>query len=247
VISLTLIVNGSFGHKCAARSPGPRRASAMSRRHGDAVPRRGRRSLARAQGKPCALEEHEYVRVEDTEARCAVARHRRNPNQRSRAAVAADAHREDEYRLDVVTARMPSSAALRGYPPIPVPSRRPPAQHRCEIAPGLTEATIKRALDGSWVAGNLRWFVNVLERAVILDRGAEPHRSGGCRKYVICADARRAGGLVEGESLESAGEATSPSGCSQAVNLDARDAGRQAWRRLIQSSHRGAYPLAQSG
>jgi NtrC-family two-component system response regulator AlgB len=158
-----------------------------------------------AQGKLLRLlEEHEYVRVGDTEARRADARVIAATHRDLRAAVAAGAFREDLfYRLDVVTLRMPSlrerrediadlAATIVGDLS---------AQHRRE-ALHLADATVAALAAYAW-PGNLRELVNVLERAVILSVGSELTPDLLPEELRSFAPARSTA-ADEGESLEAA-------------------------------------------
>jgi NtrC-family two-component system response regulator AlgB len=126
-----------------------------------------------AQGKLLRLlEEGEYVRVGDTEARRSDARVVAATHRDLRAAAAEGAFREDlYYRLDVVRVRVPSlrerkedlaDLALAIVHDLS-------AQHR------RGEVTLDprslAALDAYPWPGNVRELVNVLERALILARG----------------------------------------------------------------------------
>jgi NtrC-family two-component system response regulator AlgB len=126
-----------------------------------------------AQGKLLRLlEEHEYVRVGDTEPRSGNARVIAATHRDLRAAVSAGAFREDLfYRLNVVTVRMPSLRERREDIPALSGSiiADLSAQHRrepLELDPGAVAA-----LSAYGWPGNLRELVNVLERAVILAAG----------------------------------------------------------------------------
>ena len=130
-----------------------------------------------AQGKLLRLlEEHEYVRVGDTEPRRSDARVIAATHRDLKAAVtagAAGAFREDLfYRLNVVTIRVPSLRDRRED--IPDLSQAMiadlSAQHRRE--PLALDPAATAALSAYGWPGNLRELVNVLERAVILAGGA---------------------------------------------------------------------------
>jgi NtrC-family two-component system response regulator AlgB len=127
-----------------------------------------------AQGKLLRLlEEHEYVRVGDTEPRRSDARVIAATHSDLKAAVAAGAFREDLfYRLNVVSLRVPSLRERRED--IPELSQAMiadlSAQHRRE--PLALDPAAAAALSAYGWPGNLRELVNVLERAVILAGGA---------------------------------------------------------------------------
>jgi NtrC-family two-component system response regulator AlgB len=126
-----------------------------------------------AQGKLLRLlEEHEYVRVGDTEPRRSDARVIAATHHDLRAAVAAGTFREDLfYRLNVVTIRMPSLRERRDDVPELAAAMVADlsAQHRRQPLTIDPQATHALAAYG-W-PGNLRELVNVLERAVILAGG----------------------------------------------------------------------------
>jgi NtrC-family two-component system response regulator AlgB len=175
VISPTLIENELFGHARGAFTG----ADSVRVGHVEAA---GSGTLfldevgdlsRETQGKLLRLlEEHEYVRVGDTEPRRADARVVAATHRDLRAAVASGEFREDLfYRLNVVTIRVP-----------PLRERREDiadlalsmvadlsAQHRRE--PLRIEPTAQAALSAYDWPGNLRELVNVLERAVILAAG----------------------------------------------------------------------------
>ena len=178
VISPTLIENELFGHARGAftGAEGARVGHVEAAGTGTLfldevgdLPREAQGKLLRL------LEEHEYVRVGDTEARRADARVIAATHRDLRAAVAAGTFREDLfYRLDVVTLRMPSlrerredivDLAANILEDLSVQHRRAAALH-------LTEATTAALTAYGW-PGNLRELVNVLERAVILSTGTE--------------------------------------------------------------------------
>ncbi len=178
VISPTLVENELFGHARGAFTG----ADATRVGHVEAA---GNGTLfldevgdlpRDAQGKLLRLlEEHEYVRVGDTEPRRADARVIAATNADLRAAVAAGTFREDLfYRLNVVALRVP-----------PLRERREDIADlaRAVVADlGATHATYRRdapaidpAAEAALVAyawpGNVRELCNVLERAVILASG----------------------------------------------------------------------------
>ncbi|MFO0756381.1 MAG: sigma-54 dependent transcriptional regulator [Byssovorax sp.] len=128
-----------------------------------------------AQGKLLRLlEEHEYVRVGDTEARKSDARVIAATHRDLKAAVAAGTFREDLfYRLAVVTLRVPPLRDRREDIPDLAASivADLAAQHRrgpLRLDPKTTAALVAYR----W-PGNLRELANVLERAVILASGDE--------------------------------------------------------------------------
>jgi NtrC-family two-component system response regulator AlgB len=126
-----------------------------------------------AQGKLLRLlEEHEYVRVGDTEPRRSDARVVAATHRDLKAAVAKGEFREDlYYRLNVVTLRVPSlRERLEDIPVMALDLVNDlSTQHRRKkltLAPTTLEAMARY----SW-PGNVRELVNVLERAVILATG----------------------------------------------------------------------------
>ncbi len=127
-----------------------------------------------AQGKLLRLlEEHEYVRVGDTEPRRSDARVIAATHRDLKAAVAGGAFREDLfYRLNVVTLRVPSLRERREDIPELAEAMIAglSAQHRRE--PLALDPAATAALSAYGWPGNLRELVNVLERAVILAGGA---------------------------------------------------------------------------
>ena len=175
VVSPSLIENELFGHARGAFTG----ADAARAGHVEAA---GSGTLfldevgdlpREAQGKLLRLmEEHEYVRVGDTEPRRSHARVVAATHRDLRAAAQRGEFREDLfYRLNVVTIRMP---ALRERPEDIQDLAEAivadlSAQHRREplrIDPGA-----RAALAAYRWPGNLRELVNVLERAVILSAG----------------------------------------------------------------------------
>jgi NtrC-family two-component system response regulator AlgB len=158
-----------------------------------------------AQGKLLRLlEEHEYVRVGDTEPRRSDARVIAATHHDLKAAVAAGTFREDLfYRLNVVTIRMP------------------PLRERCEDIPELAQAILgdlsaqhrrdELTLDPAATAalaayawpGNLRELVNVLERAVIL-AGGKVITPDLLPEELRAVAPARGDGAPEDESLEAA-------------------------------------------
>ncbi len=207
VISPTLIENELFGHARGAFT------GADSARVGH-VEVAGSGTLLldevgdlprEAQGKLLRLlEEHEYVRVGDTEPRRSDARVIAATHRDLKAAVAAGTFREDLfYRLNVVTIKVPSLRERREDIAELAQSVLADlsAQHHRE--PLTLDAAATQALEAYAWPGNLRELVNVLERAVILAVGAvitpdllpEELRQGA---------PARAAGAAEDESLEAA-------------------------------------------
>ncbi len=127
-----------------------------------------------AQGKLLRLlEEHEYVRVGDTEARRSDARVVAATHRDLKAKVASGAFREDLfYRLNVVTIRVPPLRERREDIPDLAATMVADlsAQHRREPL-SLDPAATSALAEYGW-PGNLRELVNVLERAVILAAGS---------------------------------------------------------------------------
>jgi NtrC-family two-component system response regulator AlgB len=175
VVSPTLIENELFGHARGAFT------GADSARVGH-VEAAGNGTLfldevgdlpREAQGKLLRLlEEHEYVRVGDTEPRRSDARVIAATHHDLKAAVAAGAFREDLfYRLNVVTIRMPSLRERREDVAELAQGMLADlgAQHRRQ-ALALDPAATAALTAYAW-PGNLRELVNVLERAVILASG----------------------------------------------------------------------------
>jgi NtrC-family two-component system response regulator AlgB len=126
-----------------------------------------------AQGKLLRLlEEHEYVRIGETEPRRSEARVIAATHRDLKAAVASGAFRDDLfYRLNVVTIRVPSLRERRGDIPALAAAivSDLSAQHRRE--PLRIDATAMDALTAYGWPGNVRELANVLERAVILAAG----------------------------------------------------------------------------
>ncbi len=158
-----------------------------------------------AQGKLLRLlEEHEYVRVGDTEPRRSDARVIAATHRDLKAAVAAGAFREDLfYRLNVVTIRVPALRERREDIPELAQAILADlsAQHRRQaltLDPAATAALAAYA----W-PGNLRELVNVLERAVILAGGGVITPDLLPEELRACAPARLADPCAE-ESLEAA-------------------------------------------
>ncbi len=208
VISKTLVENELFGHARGAFTG----ADATRVGHVEAA---GSGTLfidevgdlpLEAQGKLLRLlEEHEYVRIGDTDPRRSEARVVAATHRDLRAAVAAGAFREDLFfRLNVIAIRVPSlrerpediadlSAAM-----VADLSRQ---HRRGELR--LDPAALAALVAYRW-PGNLRELANVLERAVILAAGdtltldllPEELRAGG--------PAPRADTGSEDQSLEAA-------------------------------------------
>jgi NtrC-family two-component system response regulator AlgB len=126
-----------------------------------------------AQGKLLRLlEEHEYVRVGDTEPRSTNARVIAATHRDLKAAVASGSFREDLfYRLNVVVIRVPALRERREDIPELAQAMIADlsAQHRRE--PLQLDPAATAALGAYAWPGNLREMVNVLERAVILAGG----------------------------------------------------------------------------
>jgi NtrC-family two-component system response regulator AlgB len=126
-----------------------------------------------AQGKLLRLlEEHEYVRVGDTEPRRSDARVIAATHHELKAAVAGGTFREDLfYRLNVVVIRIPSLRERREDIPELAQAVLADlsAQHRRQ--PLALDPAAMAALSAYAWPGNQRELVNVLERAVILAGG----------------------------------------------------------------------------
>jgi two-component system, NtrC family, response regulator AlgB len=175
VVSPSLIENELFGHARGAFTG----ADAARAGHVEAA---GSGTLfldevgdlsREAQGKLLRLlEEHEYVRVGDTEPRSSDARVVAATHRDLRVAAERGEFREDlYYRLNVVTIRMPAlrerledilDLAEAIVADLSVQHRRAPLRIGPEVQAALTAYR--------W-PGNLRELVNVLERAVILSAG----------------------------------------------------------------------------
>ncbi len=158
-----------------------------------------------AQGKLLRLlEEHEYVRVGDTEPRRSDARVIAATHRDLKAAAATGAFREDlYYRLNVVSATLPplrerpedlDDLAASTVADLAAQHRRAPLS--------LAPATLS-ALRGYRWPGNQRELVNVLERAVILaeDDVVTPDL---LPEEVRASAAPLAVGVPDGDSLEAA-------------------------------------------
>jgi two-component system, NtrC family, response regulator AlgB len=159
-----------------------------------------------AQGKLLRLlEEHEYVRVGDTEPRRSDARVIAATHRDLKAAVAAGAFREDLfYRLNVVTIRVPSLRERReDIPEIAAAVVADlSAQHRRE--PLALDPAATAALAAYDWPGNLRELVNVLERAVILAGGSAITTDLLPEELRARAPVRQESDAAEEESLEAA-------------------------------------------
>jgi NtrC-family two-component system response regulator AlgB len=176
VVSPTLVENELFGHAKGAftGADGARVGHVEAAANGTLfldevgdLPRESQGKLLRL------LEEHEYVRVGDTEPRRSDARVIAATHHDLQAAVASGAFREDlYYRLAVVSVRVPSLRERREdieglaegiVHDLALAQRREPAT----MSPAFLEAIEAYA----W-PGNVRELVNVLERALILSSGA---------------------------------------------------------------------------
>jgi NtrC-family two-component system response regulator AlgB len=126
-----------------------------------------------AQGKLLRLlEEHEYVRVGDVEARRSEARVIAATHRDLKEAVAAGTFRADLfYRLNVVTLTLPAlRERAEDIPDLATSILADLAPQHRRTAPALSPDA-KAALVGYAWPGNLRELVNVLERALILSSG----------------------------------------------------------------------------
>jgi NtrC-family two-component system response regulator AlgB len=185
VLSPTLVENELFGHARGAFTG----ADATRVGHVEAA---GNGTLfldeigdlpREAQGKLLRLlEEHEYVRIGDTEPRRSDARVIAATFRDLKTAVAAGAFREDLfYRLNVVAIRVPPLRERREDIPDLAAAivADLSAQHRSgggtprdpRRAPLVIEPAAMAALTGYRWPGNVRELANVLERAVILAAG----------------------------------------------------------------------------
>jgi NtrC-family two-component system response regulator AlgB len=176
VISPSLIENELFGHAKGAftGADGSRVGHVEATGNGSLfldevgdLPREAQGKLLRL------LEEHEYVRVGDTEPRRSDARVIAATHRDLRAAVTAGAFREDLfYRLNVVAIRVPALRERREDIPDLAAAivADLSAQHRREAL--RLEPMTLAALDAYRWPGNVRELVNVLERAVILSAGS---------------------------------------------------------------------------
>ncbi|APR82047.1 Response regulator of zinc sigma-54-dependent two-component system [Minicystis rosea] len=126
-----------------------------------------------AQGKLLRLlEEHEYVRVGDTEPRRSEARVIAATHRDLKAAVAAGNFREDLfYRLDVVTLRVPSLRDRREDVPALAAAVVADLSTTHRREPLRIDPAAMAALTSYRWPGNVRELANVLERAVILAAG----------------------------------------------------------------------------
>jgi NtrC-family two-component system response regulator AlgB len=175
VISPTLVENELFGHAKGAftGADGARVGHVEAAGSGTLfldevgdLPREAQGKLLRL------LEEHEYVRVGDTEPRRSEARVIAATHRDLKAAVAAGTFREDLfYRLDVVSIRVPSLRDRREDVPALASAivadlctlhRRPTLR---------VDAAAMAALAAYRWPDNVREIANVLERAVILAAG----------------------------------------------------------------------------
>jgi two-component system, NtrC family, response regulator AlgB len=175
VVSPTLIENELFGHaKGAFTGADSARVGHVEAAGGGTIFLDEIGDLPReAQGKLLRLlEEHEYVRVGDTEPRRSEARVIAATHRDLKAAVASGAFREDlYYRLDVVTIRVPALRERRediaGLASSIAADLS--AQHRRE--PLRIDPRAMAALVAYRWPGNVRELANVLERAAILASG----------------------------------------------------------------------------
>ncbi|MFT3769763.1 MAG: sigma-54 dependent transcriptional regulator [Minicystis sp.] len=175
VVSATLIENELFGHAKGAftGADGARVGHVEAAGSGTIfldeigdLPRESQGKLLRL------LEEHEYVRVGDTDPRRSEARVIAATHRVLRAAVTSGAFREDLfYRLNVVTIRVPPLRERREDIPALAAAvvADLSAQHRRE--PLTLDAAAASALAAYPWPGNVRELCNVLERAVILAAG----------------------------------------------------------------------------
>jgi two-component system, NtrC family, response regulator AlgB len=175
VVSPALIENELFGHARGAftGAEGPRAGHVEAAGNGTLfldevgdLPREAQGKLLRL------LEEHEYVRVGDTEPRRSDARVIAATHRDLRAASAAGSFREDLfYRLNVVAIRVPPLRERReDLPELAAVIVADLAAQHGRPAAKLDPATIAALTAYAW-PGNLRELVNVLERAVILGSG----------------------------------------------------------------------------
>ena len=207
VISPSLIENELFGHARGAftGADGARVGHVEAAGNGTLfldevgdLPREAQGKLLRL------LEEHEYVRVGDTEPRRSDARVIAATHRDLKAAVAAGAFREDLfYRLNVVSIRVPSLRERReDIPDLALGIIADlSAQHRRQ--PLTLDPAAAAALTAYGWPGNLRELVNVLERAVILAGGSSITPDLLPEELRASAPARTADASAE-ESLEAA-------------------------------------------
>jgi NtrC-family two-component system response regulator AlgB len=206
VVTASLIESELFGHAKGAFTGADRARAGHVEAAGNGtlfldevgdLPRESQGKLLRL------LEEHEYVRVGDTDARRSDARVIAATHRDLKSAAAAGTFREDLfYRLNVVTATLP-----------PLRERREDladlaggiladlgAQHRRGPLT-LTPASLAALRGYNW-PGNLRELVNVLERAAILAEGTD------ITPDLLPEEVRAAGGgavaAADDDSLESA-------------------------------------------
>ena len=209
VISPTLIENELFGHARGAftGADGARVGHVEAAGNGTLfldevgdLPREAQGKLLRL------LEEHEYVRVGDTEPRRSDARVVAATHRDLRASVASGAFREDLfYRLNVVTIRVPPLRERREDIPDLAGAvvADLSSQHRREPV-ALDPAALAALVSYRW-PGNVRELVNVLERAVILCSGASITLDLLPEELRASAPAAAAGeGDAADESLEAA-------------------------------------------
>jgi NtrC-family two-component system response regulator AlgB len=175
VISVSLIENELFGHAKGAftGAAGPQAGHVEAAGNGTLfidevgdLPREAQGKLLRL------LEEHEYVRIGDTDPRRSDARVIAATHRDLKSASSSGTFREDlYYRLNVVTARIPPLRERRDDIAALAASilEDVAAQHR-RGGFTLAPSTIV-ALEGYAWPGNLRELVNVLERAVIVAEG----------------------------------------------------------------------------
>ena len=155
------------------------------------------------------LEEHEYVRVGDTDARKSEARVIAATHRDLRAAVAAGAFRDDLfYRLNVVTIRLPALRQRREDIPALVTSfLHTPARSGGPRLSSVSAEAMAALVAYEW-PGNVRELSNVLERAMLLANGDVltpdllPEEVRGSVRGATAGDDRSDG--ADDESLEGA-------------------------------------------